>query len=198
MRAPNLSFFPKKEERRKKLTFLLRIFFYLDRDSTAYSTSKYNVFNSWTLYLRDFFCFQGNYKWTRFNTAYPVVINAIRTTLHQCFGSGFIVSSNLRLNTIWIRIQGTDEQKLKKNNSWIFFIFLINKCSFLIPRTPKRTSKLQETHSAQKRTSSTSKHEISQLFSFLPSWIRIRTLLCRLYLVANMYFLYSMREGNTQ
>jgi hypothetical protein len=46
-------------------------------------------------------------------------------------------------------------------------MYLIKNCKLLIPRPPQRTSKLQETHAfrPQKRTSSTSKQEISYKIS---------------------------------
>ncbi len=73
-----------------------------------------------------------------------------------------------------IRNQGFNDQKLKKNYSWNFFIYqtAINLSLGLHKVCPSYRRSLQ-------RPSNTSKHELLQIFfyfcgSFLPFWIRIR------------------------
>jgi hypothetical protein len=70
-----------------------------------------------------------------------------------------------------------------KKLQMIKIFFVIKSFNLLIHRPPKRTNIVAqaagEAFSPQKRTSSTSKHELSLLFfyicgSFLPTWIRIR------------------------
>jgi hypothetical protein len=66
---------------------------------------------------------------------------------------------------IRIQIQDFDDQKLEKNLLQKKYIFLIKNCNLLIPRPPKRTSRLQDKSlSPQKRTSGTLKLEFSSLF----------------------------------
>jgi hypothetical protein len=80
---------------------------------------------------------------------------------------------------IQFQIQDFDDQKIKKIYSWKFINNFLIK-NLLIPRPPKRTSKLQEKPSTLKR-----EHPALQnmkilylLFifcgSYLPSWIRIQ------------------------
>ncbi len=77
-----------------------------------------------------------------------------------------------------IRIQGFNDQKVKKNYSWNFFFnfFFISKTAiYLSPGLQV----IEEAFSSQKRPSNTSKHELLQIIvyfcgSFMPSWIRIR------------------------
>ncbi len=100
----------------------------------------------------------------------------------QCFGSVFIFSGSgsrvwgWRPIRIRIRIQGFNDQKLKKNYSWkIFLIFF----SFKNCNLPIHVQVTEEAFSSQKRPPNTSKHELLQFFSyfcgsFLPSWIQIR------------------------
>jgi hypothetical protein len=82
-----------------------------------------------------------------------------------------------------IRIQGFNDQKLKKITAEIFFyiFFLIKTAIYLSLGLHKvqYVQVIEEAFSSQKRPSNTSKHELLQIFvyfcgSFLPSWIRIR------------------------
>ncbi len=107
---------------------------------------------------------------------------------NQCFGSGLLDSGSLSSTSGWIpirirfririRIHGFDDQKWGKIYSWKKFdiFFYIKNCNLLIPRPPKRTSKLQG--------KPLSPHPALQTIGFLnffyscgpflPSWIRIR------------------------
>ncbi len=81
-----------------------------------------------------------------------------------------------------IRIPGFNDQKLKKNYNWKFFLyfFLLKNCNLPIPKDSiKYVQIIEEAFSSHKRPSNTSKHELLQIIvyfsgSFLPSWIRIR------------------------
>ncbi len=99
-------------------------------------------------------------------------------TVKHCFGFVFIDtdrsgSGSSILGWSPIGIQGFNDQKLQKNLQ-IKKIYLDQKQSthnLPIPRPPERTPKLQKEPSAlKKRTSSTSKHEIS-LFFYLFLWV---------------------------
>jgi hypothetical protein len=86
----------------------------------------------------------------------------------HCFGSEFIESGSgssiLGWIPIRIRIQDFDDQKLKKIYNWKKIrYFFDQKLQFLIPRPTGEAIR------PQKRTSSTSKQEISKLFLFL--WV---------------------------
>ncbi len=85
----------------------------------------------------------------------------------QCFGGSG--SSILGWLPIWIRIQGFDDQNCKKNlqlkQNLIFFE--IKNCNLLIPRSHTKVFQAPgEAFSSQKRTSGTSKHDISYVFYF--------------------------------
>ncbi len=105
----------------------------------------------------------------------------------QCFGSVFIFSGTGSGSRGWgwrpirIRIQGFNDQKSKKNNSWkkikMFFWSKTAIYLFLGLHKVPYVQVTEEACSSQKRPSNTSKHEFFLLLSlcgsFLPSWIRI-------------------------
>jgi hypothetical protein len=103
------------------------------------------------------------------------------------YGSGSSISCWIPIRIqIRIRIQiqsgsrGFDDQKLKKIYSWkkLHWSYIKNY-NLPIPRPHKGRPRYKRSLQLSKRTSSTSKHEISSIFfyfcgSFLPSWIRIQ------------------------
>ncbi len=104
----------------------------------------------------------------------------------ECCGSGFIYSGfgmgfrywsgSSILGLIPIRIQDFDDQKLIKNYSWNFFIYLFDqKLQFTYPYTSIKD--VPGTGEAFRRTPALQRNFVifSIIFgSFLPSWIRIR------------------------
>ncbi len=92
----------------------------------------------------------------------------------QLFGSAFAIM-RIRIQiqhvrSMWIWIQGFDEQKLSNVTAEEKIPFFSSRnCSLFIPRPPWRPSKQEENSS--KRTSSTSKHEISSFFFRSAVWI---------------------------
>ncbi len=69
---------------------------------------------------------------------------------------------------IWIQfqIQGFDDQQLKKMCSWKFLYIFLSKMQFTYPRASLKDAQTTgEAFYPQKRTSDTSKHENSLLFS---------------------------------
>ncbi len=72
---------------------------------------------------------------------------------------------HFRLMRIRILIQGSDDQKCEKFTAKKASYFF-NKCYLFFPR-PSRTS-FRRSLNPQKRTASTSKHEISSFFLFCP------------------------------
>jgi hypothetical protein len=68
-----------------------------------------------------------------------------------------------------IRIQGLDDQKLKKFKAEKKFTFFYQTTIYLSLGIHKERQITEEAFSPQKRTSSTSKHEISKIFLLL--WV---------------------------
>ncbi len=67
---------------------------------------------------------------------------------------------------IQFQIQGFDDKKLKKIDSWKFVLyFLVENCNLLIPKASLKDAQATgEVFDPQKRTSSATRHENSELF----------------------------------
>ncbi len=118
--------------------------------------------------------YKGKRSWIRTRLKVKITIQIRKK---QCFGSVFILSgSGLHPNPAdWVRIQGFDDRKLKKNLQLQkkLNIFFIKHCNLPIQDCIKDIQATEKAFSPQKRTSSTSNMKFLNFFlfcvSFLPS-----------------------------